>query len=321
MSRSFDRHQKDKEADRKRKVIERKNRNEHESINNQTIIEEFRKSINTGPTFVCTCCSRFLYKKSVIQLNTNKYKKLSKNLSDSCFTNKHVHDKEWICHTCDKKLLSGRLPPQVQANDMSLTALPNAPKDLSQLELQLILKIIPFMKIVAMPRGAQHGLRGQVVLVPADLSKVSSCLPHPRHESQIIALALKRRLSDKHSVVTQYIRPEFVTNALAVLKQIHPMYKDVEIRPVLLHISNQHDLQFLKAFSHTPEKINRARNSDIETEASNEEDNSQTIVDSVDEVDEDKPESFISDLVYSRTVNTQTCTFAALDWLERDAIS
>ena len=66
------------------------------------------------------------------------------------------------------------------------------------------------MKIVAMPRGAQHGLHGQVVLVPADLSKVTSSLPHPSNESQIITLALKRRLTDKHCVQKQFIRPNIV---------------------------------------------------------------------------------------------------------------
>jgi hypothetical protein len=156
-----------------------------------------------------------------------------------------------------------------------------------------------------MPRGAQHGFRGQVVLVPADLSKVSSCLPRPTHESQIIALALKRRLLDKHYVVNQYIIPEIVTNALGTIKQIHPMYKDVEIRPDWLDISKEHDPQFLKAFSQTHEKTDTTLNIDIQTEAANVEANSETIVDSEDEVDKDNPQSFVTDLEYSRTVKTK----------------
>lgn len=47
------------------------------------------------------------------------------------------------------------------------------------------IKDITIYEIVAMPRCARHRLQGQVVLVPADLSKVTSCLPRPTHERQI----------------------------------------------------------------------------------------------------------------------------------------
>jgi hypothetical protein len=71
------------------------------------------------------------------------------------------------------------------------------------------------MKIIDMPRGAQHVVRGQVVLVPADLSRVTKNLPRASsEESQIITLALKRRLTDKSNVQKQYIRPHLVNSAL-----------------------------------------------------------------------------------------------------------
>lgn len=174
------------------------------------------------------------------------------------------------------------------------------------------------MKIVAMPRGAQHGLRGQVVLVPADLNKVTHCLPRPAHESQIITLALKRRLSDKHSIVKQYIRPEYVTNALAVLKQIHPMYKEVEVRHDWLDISLQQDPDFLKAFVQSETCESDVQSETCEPDESNtntlekqnvvnssERDNN--CVDSEDEVDEDNPQSVVTDLQYRQSVNDLTC--------------
>ncbi len=45
------------------------------------------------------------------------------------------------------------------------------------IEVMLISQIIPFMFIVAKTKGAQHGLKGQCVLVPADLKKVQTILP------------------------------------------------------------------------------------------------------------------------------------------------
>ena len=41
----------------------------------------------------------------------------------------------------------------------------------------LISQIIPFMSIVAKMKGAQHGLKGQCVLVPTDLKKINTILP------------------------------------------------------------------------------------------------------------------------------------------------
>ena len=45
------------------------------------------------------------------------------------------------------------------------------------IELMLISQIIPFMFIVAKTKGAQHGLKGQCVLLPTDLKKIQTILP------------------------------------------------------------------------------------------------------------------------------------------------
>ena len=83
------------------------------------------------------------------------------------------------------------------------------------------------MKIVALPTGGQHGLRGQVVLVPSNIQKTANTLPRQTSESQIIALSFKRRLSDKYSVTKQHIRPYNVNEALVYLKENNPFYNDV----------------------------------------------------------------------------------------------
>ena len=85
------------------------------------------------------------------------------------------------------------------------------------------------MRIVSLPYTSQTGLRGQVVLVPADLSKVTGILPRTSSESQIIPLSLKRRLSDKHYVSKQFIIPSFINEALTWLIAHNPHYKAVKI--------------------------------------------------------------------------------------------
>ena len=79
----------------------------------------------------------------------------------------------------------------------------------------LIPKIIPFMFILGRNKGVEHGIKGQCVLVRADLKKI-------RKYFQDI-------LSDKSAVFKQVIRPTAVNNALRKLKEVNRFYKDVII--------------------------------------------------------------------------------------------
>ena len=107
-------------------------------------------------------------------------------------------------------------------NKMELCPKFNKFENLCPIELIINLQIIPFMFIVAKAKGAQHGLKGQCVLVPADLEKIQTILPRSCDEEYLISLALKRRLSDKSAFNKQQIRPVFVNRALAKLIEINP---------------------------------------------------------------------------------------------------
>ena len=47
------------------------------------------------------------------------------------------------------------------------------------------------MFIVAKTKSAQHGLKGQCILVPTDLKKIQTILPRPCDEEYLISLTLK----------------------------------------------------------------------------------------------------------------------------------
>ena len=114
---------------------------------------------------------------------------------------------------------------QAQANNLDLCPKFDELDNLSPIELMLISPIIPFMFIVTKTKGAQHGLKGQCVLVPADLKKVQTILPRTCDEEYLISLAL----TDKSAVNKQSIRPAAVNRALKKLTVINPFYKDVVI--------------------------------------------------------------------------------------------
>ena len=83
------------------------------------------------------------------------------------------------------------------------------------------------MFIVGKVKGAQHGLKGQCVMIPADLSKIQKVLPRTFSNDCLISLALKRCLSEKSSVNKQYIRPAMLNNALSKLVEVNPFYSNV----------------------------------------------------------------------------------------------
>ena len=121
------------------------------------------------------------------------------------------------------------MPMQAQANNLWLCQKFDELECLCPIELMLISQIIPFMFIVAKHKGAHHGLKGQCVLVPADLKKIQTVLTRSCDEEYLTSLALKRHLSDTSVVNKQHIRPAFVNRALEKLVEDNPFYKDVRI--------------------------------------------------------------------------------------------
>jgi len=79
-----------------------------------------------GPDYVCVCCNRLMYHKTVQVFINSKYPKAPKE-----FDVFSVMDKQWICKTCDCALRRGKLPAQAKANNLMLD---NVPEQLSDLK-------------------------------------------------------------------------------------------------------------------------------------------------------------------------------------------
>ena len=101
----------------------------------------------------------------------------------------------WICKTCHCALKRGRLPAQAKANNLELEDIPAELSDLNVLEKRLISLRIPFMKMVALPRGKQQAIHGAAVNVPTSLAPVCTLLPRLPSQVQLVGLKLKRKLS------------------------------------------------------------------------------------------------------------------------------
>ena len=74
---------------------------------------------------------------------------------------KSFNNQGWICRTCDSALMKGKMPIQAKANGLTLDEVPQELSDLNSLELRLISMRIPFMKMIALPRGQQRSIVAQ----------------------------------------------------------------------------------------------------------------------------------------------------------------
>ena len=65
-----------------------------------------------------------------------------------------------------------KMPIQAQVNNLELGPTFSELDRLCPIEFMLISQIIPCMFIVAKTKGAQHGHKGECVLLPTDLEKI-----------------------------------------------------------------------------------------------------------------------------------------------------
>uniref|UniRef100_A0A671TM37 ATP-dependent DNA helicase n=2 Tax=Sparus aurata TaxID=8175 RepID=A0A671TM37_SPAAU len=210
----------------------------------EVAIAAFRESIRHGPTYICTVCHRAQFPNQVKECKRQKYSKHAK-VAAACLTGKYVHFcdsdcstpcsvpqerlHEWICYTCDSHLIRGRIPPMAVINNLELAPIPPKLSVLNMLERQLIAKILPFAKIVALPKGQQRAVHGAVVCVPSEMEATVNSLPRPRAEAQLLQVKLKRHIKYKGYQHFYTVNMKNVLAGLATLKEMHSEYKDVFI--------------------------------------------------------------------------------------------
>ena len=211
--------------------------------------QKFLKALKNKPEFVCTCCHRWLFRKSVVVFHDKDFDFdnaiVANALSPECryktktfcdvFNNSSqpgCAESEYICVTCKRNLSNKRpkMPAQAVANGLDLLPIPDALSNLTDLERRLISLRIPFMKILSLFRyGSHYKVDGPPVNVPTTLDKICSILPRIPDEAHVYPMKLKRKLSYKGSYMYNTIRKDVVMNALKWLKENNEYYNDIKV--------------------------------------------------------------------------------------------
>ncbi|WAQ97286.1 hypothetical protein MAR_029976 [Mya arenaria] len=159
----------------------------------QERIEHFHNLVKQSPFYICTSCQQLCYRHSV---NVYKHKTSVKfNIPEIVSIDKKV----WICTTCKSYINKNKIPPMSTMNSMGFPA-QGLLSDLNTLEQNLLAVRLPFMKIHEAPRRRQKFIRGNMVLVPADVHNTVSQLPRFTSNTSTIRAKLKRKLKYKHHV-------------------------------------------------------------------------------------------------------------------------
>ena len=217
-----------------RKKFQLRERKEMKNIGMKNVIS-FREKSSQGPVCICTCCTRLLFEKQVQVYKDDIYRRKGKKIANNAWmsiTNKVLQkctgSKLWICKTCHTKLLKGDLPSESTMNSLELDEIPEELKILNNLEQHLVALHIPFMKVVALPKGGQKAVHGPVVCVPSNMRKTTS-LPRCEDSDLILRVKLKRKLSYKGYYEYQFVNTSNVQTALEYLKRNNRWYSSIEM--------------------------------------------------------------------------------------------
>ncbi|XP_006820870.1 uncharacterized protein LOC100373785 [Saccoglossus kowalevskii] len=119
------------------------------------------------------------------------------------------------------------MPAEAVANNLHLNPIPEELCCLNSLEQHLICLHIPFMKMLALPKGGQNGVHGPVVCVPSSIDKAISVLPRCEVDDQMIRVKLKRKLSYKGHYQYQFVNDSHIKTALEYLHVNNKWYNNV----------------------------------------------------------------------------------------------
>ena len=156
--------------------------NESKGVN--SCINTFKKKNKEGPYYICCVCNRMLFKKSVLQLISNRYP------SQYLFKVQISFDgKIYICNTCHSKAIQGKVPCRATVNNLCVDDVPTELESLKKLEQIIIAQQIVFEKNSSDAQGCkgqQRKIKGVICNVPVDCDQTCNISPHPPERSGIV---------------------------------------------------------------------------------------------------------------------------------------
>jgi len=138
-----------------------------------------------------------------------------------------------LCHRCNTHLKSKKSihPPKAYWNNLDPGVIPEEIVVLTQVEIQLIARIIPFLKIMKYDGiFGQYGFKGKAVLFAQDIFEVTEKLPTmlPRSPDAVGLIVVTESLLNLNITREFTISHHNINSAIEWLKANNPLYHDVQ---------------------------------------------------------------------------------------------
>ena len=137
---------------------------------------------------------------------------------------------------------------------------------LNKLEAYILKLCIPFIRLAHCPRGPYFKVKGDLILISADVNhSLSKVLPL---EQSLIPVSFKRKLSYHGSYLEEYVEKEKIKLYFAWLKKHNHLYKDIELSPNLIESFEAESLSSAQEFENTTREADILYQSEQESEES-----------------------------------------------------
>ena len=151
---------------------------------------------------------------------------------DPIIKTKKLQEGYSLCRTCIGYLNQSKMPPMCFQNYLQPAEIPDCLKNLTNLEKQLIVKNLVFIKVRQLPKTRMAAMNDRVINVPIsddNIAKRVTSLPRTEDNSGMVNIGLKRKLNMTNYHKHGLIDPDRVYQACEHLIKHHPAYKNIKL--------------------------------------------------------------------------------------------
>ena len=217
----------------------------------------------TGFDLICSSCLQYKSKHLCKPIETISKAKADRYLIKFCSLLKNRTPGLYVCNLCLRDINKNEMPKRSQINKFKFTRLPSflieewknncifressstfdnscdqeeyerSFFELNRLEAYLLKLVIPFIRVAHCPRGLYLKIKGDLILISADIDHtMSRVLPVNQN---LIPVCFKRRLAYTGSYIEEVIEKKKVTIIFNWLREHNHLYKDLDLDSTLIN--------------------------------------------------------------------------------------
>ena len=202
------------------------------------LLQEIKE--DTGMDCVCCICAELRSTSSCVLLETLSRDKMEKYIIESEET-RNLDGNFYVCSTCKLSILNNKDPVRGQKEFLGLLDFPDSFKDelqqicqpskkgdinirLNKLEDFALKLVIPFIRILHLPRGPYLKVKGDLIMMSSEISdSLNKILPQ---NQDLIPVAFRRNLAYKGHFIEEYVDRNKIGAYFNFLKANNHLYED-----------------------------------------------------------------------------------------------